>query len=367
MLGFLIAPLTNTLRPHFALSKSRLATLAVLLIGLANCRTVNLSHLASQFPGAALHASNYRRLQRFFQFVRLDEDVVAVLVVRILGLAGPKVLALDRTNWKLGSRDVNILVLAIVTQRFRVPLMWSLLDHGGNSSTEQRIELMRRYLRLFDVSSIDALLADREFVGARWLEFLNENNVPFVVRLRENLQVHTEDDGMLRLFRTLVHKSRRGSKRNWTGWLHTMAEKPENRLKFAAKRIRGKESLIIATNMEHPRSALRLYRRRWAIECLFSDAKTRGFNIEDTHITDSAKLSTLLGIVTLAVTWAHRCATRVMGRKPIRRKTHKRLEKSWFRTGFDALRRWIIYDPDDALKAWQTTIPKRSVKLREIQ
>ncbi|MCY4139962.1 MAG: hypothetical protein OXF56_17060, partial [Rhodobacteraceae bacterium] len=54
-----------------------------------------------------------------------------------------------------------------------------------------------------------------------------------------------------------------------------------------------------------------------AIECLFSDAKTRGFNIEDTQITDSAKLSTLLGIVTLVVTWAHRRATRVMGRKPV--------------------------------------------------
>ena len=148
-------------------------------------------------------------------------------MVRILGLAGPKVLALDRTNWKLGSRDVNILVLAIVTQRFRVPLMWSLLDHGGNSSTGQRIALMRRYLRLFEVSSIDALLADREFVGARWLEFLNENNVPFVVRLRENLQVRTEDDGMPRLFRTLVHKSQRGSKRAWSAWRSTMAMEPE--------------------------------------------------------------------------------------------------------------------------------------------
>jgi len=38
------------LRPHFDLSKTRLETLAVLLFGLANCRTVNLSHLASQFP-----------------------------------------------------------------------------------------------------------------------------------------------------------------------------------------------------------------------------------------------------------------------------------------------------------------------------
>ncbi len=38
-----------------------------------------------------------------------------------------------------------------------------------------------------------------------------------------------------------------------------------------------------------------------------------------------------------------------------------------FRTGFDALRMWIIYDPDDALMAWQTTIPKGPVKLPEIQ
>lgn len=50
MLDRLLAPLLETLRPHFDLSKTRLETLAVLLVGLANCRTVNLSHLASQFP-----------------------------------------------------------------------------------------------------------------------------------------------------------------------------------------------------------------------------------------------------------------------------------------------------------------------------
>ena len=53
MLKCLLAPLLETLRPHFDLSKTRLETLAVLLFGLANCRTVNLSHPASQFPGDA--------------------------------------------------------------------------------------------------------------------------------------------------------------------------------------------------------------------------------------------------------------------------------------------------------------------------
>ena len=66
MLVFLLAPLMTTLSPHFDLGKTRLETLAIMLAGLANGRTVNLSHLASQFPGKALHASSYRRLPTVF-------------------------------------------------------------------------------------------------------------------------------------------------------------------------------------------------------------------------------------------------------------------------------------------------------------
>jgi len=350
MFGFLLAPLVETLRPHFSLSKTRIETLAVLLLGLANGRTVNLSHLASQFPGSALHASNYRRLQRFFQFERLDADLSGPLIVRMLKLDGPKLLALDRTNWKL-----NILVLAVVTRRFRVPLLWTLLDHGGTSDVGQRIALMERYLRLFGESSIKALLADREFIGAEWIKFLSKNNIPFAIRLKENMQVRLED-GSLRQFRTLLRKRRRGS---WTGWLSGTQTTPANRLRFAAKRIRDGELLIVATNLDDGRRGLNLYRKRWDIECLFADAKTRGLNIEDTHITDTGKLATLLAIVTLALTWAYRCATCTMGRKAISRKTHGRREKSWFRIGLDALRNWIIHKPEYAVFAWTDTYPKR--------
>ena len=358
MTGLLLAPLIATLRPHFDLGKTRLETLAVLLVGLANGRTVNLSHLASQFPGAALHASNYRRLQRFFQFVRLDTDTAARLVVRILNLEQPRLLALDRTQWALGSSEVNILVLAIVTRRFRVPLMWTLLDHRGCSNTAQRIALLERYVHLFGASSIKALLADREFIGTEWIEFLNENNIPFVIRLKENMRFQCED-GSVHDFPTLLRKRRRGA---WTGWLSGMETIPEGRLRFAAKRIRKGELLIVATNLDDGPRGLNLYRRRWDVECFFADAKTRGFNIEDTHITNPAKLGTLLVVIALAVTWAYRCATRIMGRKDIRRKTHGRKEKSWFRTGLDALRKWIMHKPERAVAAWTHRCPKQPLK-----
>jgi len=355
MFSSLLAPLAKTLRSHFGLSKSRLETFAVLIVGLVNCRTVNLSHIASQFPGPAQHASNYRRLQRFFQYVRLDCDLVAQIVVRMLKLDKCRCLVLDRTNWKLGNRNINILMLAVVTHRFRVPLMWTMLDKQGTSNIDERIGLIERYLALFGASSIQILLADREFIGAQWMRFLNKNNVPFAIRIKEDMLVSLEDAG-LRQFRTLLRKRRSGV---WQGWLTGMEMMPQNRLCFAARRIRQGELIIVATNTGCARQALNTYRRRWGIECLFSDTKRRGFNLEDTHITDPEKLTTLIAIIAMAVTWSCRCASQTMGRKAIGRKAHGRRHKSWFRTGFDTLRNWIIHKPETAkmvwIKSWQNT------------
>ncbi len=80
------------------------------------------------------------------------------------------------------------------------------------------------------------------------------------------------------------------------------------------------EALIVIASIDQPVQALNLYRKRWRVECLFADAKTRGFTIKNTHITDKDKLATLLVVTALAITWAYRCATRAMGKNAIRRK-----------------------------------------------
>lgn len=120
---------------------------------------------------------------------------------------------------------------------------------------------------------------------------------------------------------------------------------------IAARRIRNGDWLIIASNRE-PRNALRKFRKRWAIECLFGDTKTRGFIIEDTRITNLQKLDLWLAIIALTMSWTYRCATQTTGLSAIRKKTHGYRGKSWFRTGLYQLRRWIIYQPDKAAKIW---------------
>jgi hypothetical protein len=351
------AALMETLAPHLGLGKSRLETLAALVIGIVTGRTVNLSHAASLLHGAACHGSKYRRLQRFFQYIALDQAVISGIVVRMLDLGRPKCLAIDRTNWKVGTRDINILVLAIVTRRFRVPVFWTVLDHPGNSDSAQRMALMKRYLAAFGASSISLLLADREFIGADWMNFLNENNIPFAIRVKADMRLALAD-GRVWSLKTLL-RTKRTSRTIRT--LQGRLPNTNLSVNLAAKWIADKEWLIVMTNSADPVRALRTYKRRWGIECLFGDTKTRGLNIEDTHITNPTKIATLVAVLALAITWAYRCATQTLGMKAIKRKAHGRREKSWFRTGLDALRSAIVNSPQSAILAWTQTCPKRKL------
>lgn len=187
--------------------------------------------------------------------------------------------------------------------------MWTLIPGRGNSSTRQRIALMRRYLGLFDVSTIRLLLADREFIGRDWVDFLCENNIPFAIRLRGDLRITTGEGHQLSLDARLHWRQRT---KVLTGWLGTGAERGRNRLSFTAKRLQSGEWLIVATNRT-PRQALDAYPKRWAIECLFGDAKTRGLNLEDTRLCDPRKLDLLMGLVALAIAWAARTALALLG------------------------------------------------------
>jgi hypothetical protein len=40
-----------------------------------------------------------------------------------------------------------------------------MLDKRGNSDTQERIELINKYIEWFGSETIDCLLADREFIG----------------------------------------------------------------------------------------------------------------------------------------------------------------------------------------------------------
>jgi hypothetical protein len=191
------------------------------------------------------------------------------------------------------------------------------------------------------------------------MDFLCENKIKFVIRVKIDMRL-TLDDGRTWSFASLLRRKRaRTAPAIGQGHLNGASDLAKHAVYFAAKRLKSDEWLIVVTNRQDARQALNDYRKRWAIECLFGDAKTRGLNLEDTRIRSHDKLSCLLVVLTLAMVWAYRCATKTMGMKAVKRKTHGRREKSWFRIGLDALRNWIINAPENAINAWCQRCPIR--------
>jgi len=60
-------------------------------------------------------------------------------------------------------------MLAVIHDGVAYPLLFTMLPKKGTSNTQERIDLVQRYINLFGRETIDCLLADREFVGERWI------------------------------------------------------------------------------------------------------------------------------------------------------------------------------------------------------
>jgi len=71
-------------------------------------------------------------------------------------------LVIDRTNWRLGKIEINILLVAVILSGQALPLMWTLLPHGGSSNSALRNALLERVLLVLPTKRIAGLPGDRE-------------------------------------------------------------------------------------------------------------------------------------------------------------------------------------------------------------
>lgn len=172
---------------HLTLSRTRAETLCWL--AMARFGMISLWRLAAHVETNAQTASVRRRFYRFFQFIRLDAETSARMIVSLLGLAGkPWALAIDRTNWKLGKTEINILMVSVEWRGVGVPLIFTVLPKAGNSSTAARTDLLDRLRCAFPEMKIAQLTGDREFIGNVWMA-LEKAEIPFILRLEENQHV----------------------------------------------------------------------------------------------------------------------------------------------------------------------------------
>ena len=314
-------------------NKARLVCLVNFIIAIFVTRTVNLVELATAVSSKTKVSSRHMRLRRFLQSGFLSQECIAILLWDLFNFeSSPVLLTLDRTNWRWGKRDINILTLAVVHKGIAVPLFWSFLSKKGCSNWRERIELLERFLKLFGKKRIAGLVADREFVGKEWLGYLHDNGIAFDIRVKNN-QLSTTSSGKETTLDALFYGVKPGEHRVISGKRKISGHE----LFLSGTMTQAGEYLIIASSQDHEH-ALERYSQRWQIETLFQALKSRGFNFEDTHITMPERLNALTCILSLCFSLAHLVGEWRHEQKPIKILKHGRPQQSLFRYGYDWVR-----------------------------
>jgi hypothetical protein len=345
-----IRSLEQTLLDNLPWNRARIKFVARFLLALYAVRTVNLSILATAFSGNAKEESNYKRLQRFLRSFEMPYAQLAQLVVKLLGIPGPYTLALDRTNWKVGAVDINILMLSIVYRGIGFPVVWLVLPKAGNSDTTERETVIEIFIDLFGAPQIASLLGDREFIGKAWFRFLKQHRIKFQMRLHKD---------------TLVRNGRGKVVQTWRLFASTRV----NRMLVIdqARRMWGMDFYIsgcylgsgeylILVSPEYVAVPNEQYSTRWGIETLFGALKSRGFNLEDTRLQDPERVSRLLALLAIAFTWAFVVGEWQAAVKELKLKKHGYPPKSVFRLGLNMLCRLVTNLERFDLAGWRRVI-----------
>ena len=193
---------------------------------------------------------------------------------------------------------------------------------------------MNRFLDLFGKEVIGSLVADREFIGASWLEFLNRKGIKYYIRIRNNFKVE------------LPHKNK-----TIKAW-HLLNPYKTNTFVSYPKIVRihgqlcylsgcklcqkkGKQDFLIIVSFNKPEKGIECYKQRWQIEMCFKAMKSSGFDIEKTHLQNIERIEKLILLVMIAFIWCYKVGIYLNQIQPIKIKKHGRRAKTIFKYGLD--------------------------------
>jgi hypothetical protein len=291
--------------------------------------------------GSASKDLKLRRIQRFISQYTLSKDLVSKLVYSLLASKENLIISIDRTNWKFGVFDINIFMLGVCYKGLAFPIMFSMLKKRGNSNIQERISLINRFISLFGKECIDCILADREFVGNTWIKYLNDNNLRYYIRIRNNFKVF------------LPHKNETIK----ASWLFNPYKK--NQFVDYPKIIRLDTQLcyisgcrtasdyVIIISFNKPDQAKAKYSLRWQIETCFKAMKSSGFDIEKTHLNETCRVEKLVLLIMIAFVWCYKIGIYLDEKvKPIRVCKHGSRAKSIFKYGLERISE-ILHNPEN--------------------
>ena len=276
-------------------------TLAALISGMVGSKSSQLPSIATKIADRAKPESRVKRLSRWLDHEHIKEEIYflpyAEMLLTSLALE-TLVVVMDGSGV---GRGCSALMMHVIYKGRALPLTWvGRQCPKGHCPEALHIELVELVRALIPEGSKVVFLGDGEFDGIDLQKTLNDAGWWYACRTAKSTVATWEG---LKFNLDLLGSSIK------PGRLIELKEVQFTRDAYGPVMVlccwaKGEsEPLYLVSNMSVAEEAIKYYQKRFRIETFFSDQKSRGFNIQKSHIEDPQRLSRLLIASCLAYIW----------------------------------------------------------------
>lgn len=276
-----------------------LRTLAQLISGIVGSQRTHYRPVAKKTPDGSKVESRIKRFGRWVANPRVDiETYFAPYALDLLASLANRPLALVIDGSGVG-RGCQALVISVVYGRRALPLGWLVVAGAkGHLPETSHLALVEQVAKLVPAEAEVIFLGDGEFDGIHLQAQLDDYGWLYVCRTAHNIILSQEEDEF-----TPQELDLR------PGCFIAMPDLAFTRQGYGPVQViaywaKGElHPLLLVTNLELAAEACWWYKKRFRIETFFSDQKSRGFHLHQSHLDDPDRLTTLMIAACLAYIW----------------------------------------------------------------
>jgi hypothetical protein len=277
-----------------------LTTLAAMICGIVRSQKTHLPAIAGDVPENSKPDSRVKKYSRWLTNKHISQGIFFLPFAQLLiaSLAHETlVLAIDGSTV---GRGCVALMVSIIYKGRALPIAWLVVaGKKGHFHEQMHIELLEQVHELIPPNKKVVFLGDGEFDGVKLLAALDKYHWQYVCRTAKNTTVYGKVFGKRSLedlpispgkcicLPYVAFTKRKYSPVHAIAWWEKGYEEP----------------IYLVTNIYFMEDACFWYRKRFHIETFFKDAKSQGFHLHKSHISDPTRLSRLMIAACLAYIW----------------------------------------------------------------
>jgi DDE family transposase len=277
-----------------------LETLVFMISGIIASKSCQLPKIASRVPGSVHPDSRTKQLSRWVQNENVTFDLYFLPFVQPLleRLAAVRPLVLIMDGSAVARGCVTLMVSVIYGHR-AIPIGWLVIAGAkGHFPTETHLALVREVKARVPALATVIFLGDGEFDSPELQAELDGYHWQYACRTAKNILIGLDEDWLSLADLAVTrgqHVFRKHALFTKTAYGPVMV--------IAWWDARYPDPIYLVSNMTSGQRACDWYRKRMHIETFFSDQKSRGFQIDRSHLSDPERVRRLLLAASLAYLW----------------------------------------------------------------